>query len=132
MKKTVTVVFTSYEPGEIKIGGTSEHGTALIRFSMNVGERSVPDLTASVKLPVGEQHGSSPMEIGMPSGYKGPFDYAAFQKCAEKYVRRQLGGSGDERAQFSFAKGVGVKITGGTFRDRQSCSFQVEDSGAGW
>jgi len=110
-------------------GSDDEHMVSRVFFDLEADGKKYQGLYANIKQTVGAPFETGPLEVASPVGYKGPFDYSAFQKIVEDYYRRLVG-----------AKGHGIHIEGATntrmrnnrFVEPQIAEFEVAIPGRGW
>ncbi len=82
-------------------GSNDEHMVSRVFFSLNYDGVVYENLYVDVKQTVGSDFETAPLEVGVPQGYKGPFNHEAFRAAVEKYYRGLVG-----------SKGSGIRIAG--------------------
>lgn len=124
-----SIQFTSVDEHTQAIGD-DDHLLATLTFVLKVGDGEPMILRAKVKSPAGSSYTNAPLEIGRPEGYKGPFNYAAYRKLAERFYRDRIVSMGPTANSKSVGK---IQMSGNTFRvSSPEQFFEVDESGAGW
>ncbi len=110
-------------------GSDDEHMVSRVFFSLNYDGEVYENLYVDIKQPVGGDFETAPLEVGVPQGYTGPFNYDAFRGEVEKYYRGLVG-----------SKGSVIRISGGgraRMRNNQFISpgmaeIEIQASKGGW
>ena len=110
-------------------GSDDAHMVSRVFFTLNYDGLLYENLYVEIKQPVGANIETDPLEVGVPQGYRGPFNHEAFRAAVEKYFRGLVG-----------SRGSGIRITGGgTARMRDNlfvvpatAEFDIDPSGGGW
>jgi hypothetical protein len=111
------------------IGNSDEHMVSRVFFSLKYDRKVHEDLYVDIKQAVGADFETSPLEVGVPQGYRGPFNHESFREEVEKYYRDLIG-----------SKGAGIRITGsGNVRMRnnrfdfpRTVDFEIHAGKGGW
>ena len=88
------VTFTKCIQDSQDYGSTDEHMVSRVFFDFEIGNKRYPGLHVDIKQSVGGDFEKTPLEVGIPQGYKGPLNYAAFRAEAEAYYRGFFGNQG--------------------------------------
>lgn len=91
---TARVTFHQILQDSQELGSDNEHMISRVFFDLEVGGERHEGLHADVKQPVGSSFEDDPLEVSAPSGYDGPFNFAAFREVTEEYYRRAIGSRG--------------------------------------
>jgi hypothetical protein len=111
-------------------GSNDEHMVSRIIFDLILNGVRHENLFVDVKQPVGSSFEDCPLEISIPSAYKGPFNHEAFRDVAERYYRSFVGGQGN-----------GIRIGSGTTNVRMRNNhfiklvvehFEISSVRSGW
>lgn len=126
----VTLQFTHLVQDSQDYGSDDEHMVSRAFFDVGCAGRTVAS-HADVKLVVGGDYASDPLEVGRPAGYQGPFDHAKFSDAVSQYVRRAVG---PEAIGIRLGPGArNVRMRNNTFQCPWTVSFDVaEGDPAGW
>src|SRR4030042_3449613 len=81
------VTFTKCIQDSQDYGSNDDQMVSRVFFSLQIGQKSYPDLYVDIKQSAGGSFETTPLEVGTPHGYDGPFNYCAFRKAAEDYYR---------------------------------------------
>jgi hypothetical protein len=100
MKATIT--FTRCVQDSQDYGSDDEHMISRVFFDLDVDGRAYTALYVDIKQAVGSDYETGDIEVGMPTGYSGPFNYFAFRDAVERYYRGLVGSAGS-----------GIRIQGG-------------------
>ncbi len=68
-------------------GSDDEYMVSRVFFDLEIGGQKYSGPYADIKQTVGGSFNTTPIEVGSPPGYKGPFNYIAFREAVEKYYR---------------------------------------------
>jgi hypothetical protein len=110
-------------------GSNDEHMVSRVFFTLNYDGVVYENLYVDIKQPVGTDFETAPLEVGVPQGYRGPFNHDAFREEVEKYFRGLVG-----------SKGSGIRISGGSnirMRNNQfvfpnMVEIEIQSSKGGW
>lgn len=125
---TAKITFHKCIQDSQEYGSNDEHMGSRLFFTFELGNKKF-DLHADIKQAVGSSYETGTIEVGLPEGYKGPFNYEAFRDAAEKYYRSLVGSS---------AKGINIqgstniRMRNNTFIQEMSAECEVAEGSAGW
>lgn len=110
-------------------GSDDEHMVSRVFFTLNYDGDIFDKLYVDIKQPVGGDFETAPLEVGVPQGYRGPFNHDAFREAVEKYYRGLVG-----------SKGSGIRISGGGSARMRNCEYifartaeiEIQASKGGW
>jgi len=60
-------------------------------FDLEIAGKKYSDLYVDIKQTVGGSFETISIEVGIPQGYQGPFNYTAFREFVEAYYRSLVG-----------------------------------------
>lgn len=124
-----TVTFSQLVQDSQDYGSDDEHMVSRVFFSIQVGDKTTPDLYADIKQTVGSSFDTGPLEVSRPHGYTGPFNYEAFQSAVEKYFRSVVGGSG---SGISIQGARNIRMRNNRFQKSATATFPVETDNKAW
>lgn len=111
------------------LGSNDEHMISRVFLTLEYAGKTFADLSADIKQPVGSDFEKTPLEVSMPIGYVGPFNYEAFRTAVEKYYRSLVGRSG---SGIHIQGGQNTRMRNNTFKRQAVVEFEVSTSNAGW
>ncbi len=109
-------------------GSDDEHMISRVFFILDIGTKKF-DLHADIKQAVGSSYETGPIEVGLPKGYKGSFNYEAFRDAAEKYYRSLVGSAAKG---INIQGGTNIRMRNNTFIQKMTVECEVNESSAGW
>ena len=109
-------------------GSSNEHMVSRVFFIFELSGKKF-DLYADIKQTVGSNYETSPLEIGRPAGYKGPFNYEAFRNGAETYYRSLVG---SEASGFRIQGPANIRMRNNTSFKEMTVECEVDEGTAGW
>lgn len=109
-------------------GSDDEHMVSRVFFVLEIGDKKF-DLYADIKQAVGSDYETSPIEVGHPENYQGPFNYTAFREAAETYYRGLIGSSG---RGIRIQGGRNIRMRNNTFTQSMVAQFELKEGSAGW
>lgn len=110
-------------------GSDDEHTVSRIFFDLELDGDSHTDLRVDVKHTVGSDFETTPLEVGPPQGYDGPFNHDAFRIEAEKYYREAFGSSG---TAIHIEDGSNIRMMNNIVFLEKVLEFEVEGRPTGW
>ncbi len=107
-------------------GSDDQHMVSRIFFDLDIAGQHHEGLHVDVKQTVGSDYETSPLEMGAPHGYRGPFNHEAFREAAEKYYHSQVGSSA---SGIRIAPGAKVRMRNNRFVATAVVEFDVIQQG---
>ena len=92
--KKAKVVFQKCIQDSQEYGSNDESMVSRVFFDLEIDGQKYPDLYVDIKQTVGGSFETTPIEVGSPQGYRGPFNYVAFRNAVERYYRSLVGAQG--------------------------------------
>ncbi len=127
---TLTGRFTKFVQDSQEYGSNDEQMVSRVFFDLLVDGQPRGSFLADVKLVVGGSFETDALEVGRPSGYRGPFDHARFAEAVTKYVRGLVGSGGSGIRLGPGAKNI--RMRNNTFVKPAPFSFEVSNDSAAW
>jgi hypothetical protein len=124
---TIRITFQKIIQDSQEYGSDDEHMVSRAFFNIQIDGENRGDFSVDVKQIVGGDFETTPLEVGVPEGYKGP--YEPFRQAVEVYYRSQVGSSG---RGIHIAGGGNVRMYNNTFISTKIVEFDTEGSDAGW
>ena len=90
-------------------------------FSIEIEGSKYNNVYVDIKQPVGSDFESTLLEVSMPYGYNGPFNYEAFIDATESYYGGLVGSSG---CGIEIQSGRNIRMQENTFI--QSAHFEIQ------
>ena len=125
---TAIIIFNRCIQDSQEYGSDDEHMISRVFFTLEIGDRRI-DLHADIKQAVGSSYETGPVEVGMPEGHRGPFNYEVFRDAAERYYR-SLVGSG--AGVINIQGGTNIRMQNNTFNKQMSVEFDIDETSGGW
>jgi hypothetical protein len=123
------VTFTHILQDSQDLGSTDEHMVSRVFFKLKVGFLTHEDLYVDVKQIAGGKFDDTPLEVGAPHGYKGPFNHEAFRDLVERYYRNAVGQSG---WAFRVGPGANVRMRNNILSSPMTAEIEIGEGAAGW
>jgi hypothetical protein len=127
--KKANIIFHQCIQDSQDYGSDDEHMISRVFFSLNIGDKKYSNLHVDIKQAVGSDYETGPIEVGVPEGYKGPFNYHAFRDGVEKYYRN-LVGSGAKGIRIQ--GGANIRMRNNTFNQEMAIQCEIDEGAAGW
>lgn len=127
--RTARVVFRMCIQDSQDYGSDDEHMVSRVFFDLDLDGRQYMDLYVDIKQPVGSSFENTPLEIGAPQGYEGPFNYQAFRDAVEAYYRSLVGEHG---SGIHIEGASNVRMRNNTHVQEKQVQFEVAEGNAGW
>ena len=124
------VDFTHILQDSQEIGSDNEHMVSRVFFNLKAGFLTHEGLYVDVKQIAGGEFESTPLEIGPPHGYRGPFNHQAFRDLVEQYYRNAIGSSGWAIRVAPGAKNI--RMQNNMIRTPMSAEIELPDGPGGW
>ena len=125
---TAIIIFNRCIQDSQEYGSDDEHMISRVFFTLEIGDRRI-DLHADIKQAVGSSYETGLIEVGMPEGHRGPFNYEVFRDVAERYYRSLVGsGAGSINIQ----GGTNIRMEHNIFDIEMSVECDVEETSGGW
>lgn len=125
-----TIIFTGCIQDSQEYGSNDDYMVSRLFFSLQIGDKEFSNLHCDIKQIAGSDIENTPIEVGPPIGYKGPFNYAEFRKAAEKYFRSLVGQSGTAIRIGNKAKNI--RMYNNRFERKMEFSITIDDDSGGW
>lgn len=107
-------------------GSDDEHMVSRVFFDLEIDGQKYPNLFVDIKQTVGGSFETTPIEVAVPEGYKGPFNYQAFRDAVEEYYRSLVGSKG------SVLRVKGGRMYNNILNKKKSVEFEVSGGDRGW
>ncbi len=105
-----------------------DHMVSLIKFSIEVGGKTYPNMKVELRQPYGTDYETEPLEVGGPKGpYKGSWNHTAFADLCEKYYRSFVGSSG---SGIRIAGGSNIRMRDNQFFSKMIAEFDIPEAGS--
>jgi hypothetical protein len=120
----ITINFTHILQDSQDFGSDSDHMVSRVFFSVEQDGSSFPGCFANLKQTVGGDVRDD-LEVSRPQGYKGPFNFTAFQDAAQEYFRQGI----------YIGPGAGMRnlrMRNNTFRISRSFTFEATQPEGSW
>jgi hypothetical protein len=125
---TAKIIFNKCIQDSQEYGSDNEHMISRVFFTLKIGDRNI-DLHSDIKQAVGSSYETGPIEVGLPEGYKGPFNYEVFRDAAEMYYRKLVGSGANG---ISIQVGTNIRMQNNTFNEEMSIECEVDETSGGW
>jgi hypothetical protein len=125
---TATIKFNRCIQDSQEYGSDNEHMISRVFFTLEIGDRRI-DLHADIKQAVGSSYEKGLIEVGMPEGHRGPFNYEVFRDVAEIYYR-SLVGSG--AGVINIQGGTNIRMENQIFDIEMTVECEVDETSGGW
>jgi hypothetical protein len=109
-------------------GSNDEHMVSRLFFTFEFSAKTF-ELHADIKQTVGSNYETSPIEVGTPEGYRGPFNYEAFRNGAEKYYRSLVGSTA---TGIRIQGGSNIRMRNNTFMKEMTVECEVSEKTPAW
>ena len=120
--KIAKITFKKLVQDSQEYGSDDEHMVSRAYFSIEIEGSKYNNVYVDIKQPVGSDFESTLLEVSMPYGYNGPFNYEAFIDATESYYGSLVGsyGSGIE-----IQSGRNIRMQENTFIKSAHFEMQV-------
>ena len=125
----VRITFHKLIQDSQEYGSDDEHMVSRAFFTLEVDGKGHEELSADIKQPVGSDFEATPLEVSLPSSYKGPLGHEAFRKEVEEYYREAVGRRGHS---IHIEGGANIRMQNNTFVAEKKVSLRVGSKDMGW
>lgn len=114
-------------------GSDVEHMVSRVFFSLRVGNKTYPNLSANIRQAYGGNYSEDPIEVDRPEGYDGPLNFEAYRAAAERYYRKATVGDGGRMIHIPEGSNVKNLVMRNNVTDvSHTEGFDIEEGSPAW
>ncbi len=102
-------------------GSDDRHTGSRVFFDLDIDGQPHPNLSADIRQRAGGRAETEFLEVTMPQGYAGPFNFHVFRGCVEFYYRHVVGAGG---LMFG-GKSTAMRFVGYVLEQEMRVQFEV-------